>query len=121
VQPWKLPDEPPLSRTYFDPVLPREPELPASAGVRVFAPNPEQTPPLPILVQAPTSRANTESPSAGFSAAKVLEAPLAQRTTPAPFIRFTLPDPFEHHHAVWYRIPSPDEPIPIFSLAPPGR
>src|SRR5579871_3268557 len=64
VRPRLLPEEPPLSRALFTPVLPDNPKLPAGAGVRLPSPPVDEPPPLPILAQHPVDRGAPEDPTA---------------------------------------------------------
>ena len=114
VLPWKLPDEPPLARGLLDPVLPETPLFPAGSPVGLPSPDPEQPPPVPILAQPPPAQGSLDDPTVAFSAAAVLAAPLPERTAPAPFIRLTLPDPFEHRNAVWSPAPPGLPTLPFF-------
>jgi hypothetical protein len=79
-----------------DPALPSDPTLPA--GERTFIPSGDvnQPIPLPVLAQPVTDRAPLGDATGEASTAAALFAPLPRRTTPAPFLRLTLPDPYEH-------------------------
>jgi hypothetical protein len=121
VQPRSLPDEPPLTRTLFTLALPETPQLPVSPGVRLPSLNPEQPAPAPILAQPRSEHGATDHPTAAFSTATALAAPLPERTRPVPFMRLVLPDPFEHYQAVRLRVPLPDMEVPSAVSRLPGR
>ena len=51
-------------------------------------------------------------PTLPASRSAVLSAALPERSRPAPFVRLTLPDPFEHRDAVRLRSPVGEEQVP---------
>jgi hypothetical protein len=75
--------------------------------------------PLPILARPATDRAPLTDPTPEVSLAAVLAAAVPVRTTPAPFVRLTLPDPFEHAQTVRLRTPPEEDPHPPLTIAPP--
>jgi hypothetical protein len=78
--------------------------------------------PLPILAQPAPDRASLDDPTADLSAAAVQAAAPPPRTAPAPFLRLTLPDPFEPRNAVRLRTPPADEGGPVTATPrPPGK
>jgi hypothetical protein len=85
-------------------VLPERTLLPAGARVRAAARDPNEPLALPPLAQPVPNRASLEDATTEVSAAAVLTAPLPQRGTPAPFLRLTLPDPYEHRRPL--RLPA---------------
>ena len=117
-----LPDEAPLSTFRTDPQPPQTQVLPAGERARVSGPDPIQPVVLPVLAQPLPERASLDDPGAEFSAATVQSATVPFRSTPAPFVRQNLPDPFENRDTVRLRS-TPDEHPDPQTAAPkgPGR
>jgi hypothetical protein len=117
-----LPDEAPLSTLPTDPQPPQAQVLPAGERARVPGPDPLQPATLPLLAQPLADRASLDDPGAEFSAAAVQAATVPARSTPAPFVRQNLPDPFENRDTVRLRN-TPDEHPDPQTAAPkgPGR
>jgi hypothetical protein len=91
----------------FDqPTLPQVQTLPVGGRVRLSSPAASQ--PLPILGQSVPDRASLEDATQDAATAAALAAPLPRRTTPAPFLRLTLPDPYENRRPVGMA-PLPEE------------
>jgi hypothetical protein len=67
---------------------------------------------VPVLAEVVPDRASLDSPTAEASAALAVAAPIAPRVKPAPFLRLSLPDPFENAQAVRLRVPPAEEPAP---------
>jgi hypothetical protein len=110
----------PLSREAFD--LDRPSAVEFSVGPKAAWPSPDvnEPIPLPILARPATDRASLEDPSGESSLAAALAKTVPERTTPASFLRLTLPDPFEHRNAVRLRTPPPDTPLPVDVPRPPA-
>ena len=62
-------------------------------------------PRLPILATPMPERASLDDPTMAASTAAVLAAPPPERTTPAPYTRMGVPDPFEHRRPLTLRVP----------------
>ncbi len=75
--------------------LPEEAVLPAGERFRVPSPDVNESVALPILAQPVPDRASLDDPTGDASTAAVLAAVLPPRVTPAPFLRLTVPDPYE--------------------------
>src|SRR5262249_35143701 len=116
VRPPPVPDEPALTGNAHPPVPPQRPRLPGGALVRVPGPDLNRPVPLPILAPAQPDRAPLTDPSGEASLAAALAQPIPLRTTPAPFVRLNLPDPFENHHAVRLASPPEEDPNPPVAL-----
>jgi hypothetical protein len=114
-----LPEEYPLGGYRADPPAPRRQELPAAGLLRLPAPDLNEPVPLPILARPVPDRAPLTDPTPEISRAAVLAAPVPVRTTPAPFVRLALPDPFEHAQTVRLRTPPEEDPQPPLAVAPP--
>jgi hypothetical protein len=106
-RPYPLTEEVQLPQDHARLALPERPRLAAGPLVRLRGPDINQPVPLPNLATALPDRAPLTDPSAEASLAAALAQPLPVRTTPAPFVRLNLPDPFEHRQAV--RLAAPPE------------
>jgi hypothetical protein len=87
--------------------LPQALVLPAGERVRELSPDVNQPVPLPVLARPASDRAPVEDVTGAASAAAALAAPMPQRTTPAPFLKLTVPDPYEHRRPLG--LPAPPE------------
>lgn len=120
IRPTLVEGEPPLSRERLN--LPGPGPVKLAAGPKVAWPSPDinQPMPLPILARQVTDRASLDDPSGEVSQAAALAAKVPGRTAPAPFLKLTIPDPFEHRTTVRLRT-APDVPFPNESpsLPPP--
>ncbi len=113
IRPTLVEGEPPLSRERFDLLGPAPVKL--AAGPKIAWPSADITQPipLPILARQVTDRASRDDPSGDASLAAALATKVPDRTAPAPFLRLTIPDPFEHRNAVRLRTPLPEISLPI--------
>ena len=112
----------PLARYRDDPPAPRREELPAHGLIRLPSPDLNAPVPLPVLASPAVDRAPLGDPTPEVSLAAVLAQPVPVRTTPAPFVRLNLPDPFEHAQTVRLRTPPAEDPTPpLASPRPPAR
>ena len=112
VRPRLLPDDPPWSRSSLDPAsLPERQDLPAGPRVRLPGLDVEQPVTVPILANPVVDKASLDDPTASFSATAAMVSQLLERSA-VPFVRFTLPDPFEHSQTVRLRTPPPEEQTP---------
>jgi hypothetical protein len=88
----------------------------------VPSPDVNQPVPLPPLALQVVERPGQEDPTAEYSQAAVRATPPPVRTTPAPFQRLTLPDPFEHRQNVRLANPPAEDAKPVTaSPRPPGK
>jgi hypothetical protein len=103
IRPTLVAGEHPLARDRLD--LPNPASMKLAAGPKVAWPSPDvnQPIPLPILARQVTDRASLDDPSGDASHAAALAKRVPDRTTPAPFLKLTIPDPFEHRNAVRLR------------------
>jgi len=88
--------------------LPQAPALPAGERVRAPSPDVNQPGPLPTLARPALDRAPVEDVTGDASTAAALAAPVPQRTRPAPFLKLTVPDPYEYRRPLG--LPVPPEP-----------
>src|SRR5262249_53072978 len=68
---------------------------------------------LPPLAQPVLDRAALDDQTSAASLDAALAAPVPQRSAPAPFLRLTLPDPFEHRQTVKLRAIPPEDLMPV--------
>jgi hypothetical protein len=112
IRPHAVPEDVPLYGKRTSPRLPGDIQLPAAALVQWPSPNADELPSLPTLAQQQPDRASLADPTGEASTAVALEAAIPLRTSPAPFVRVNLPDPFEHRETVRLRTPPPEDPTP---------
>jgi hypothetical protein len=84
----------------FDVVLPQAQSLPTSERLRQVGIDVNMPPALPVLAVPFPDRASLDDPTVEASAAAALAAVIPERTTPVPFGRISVPDPFENHAPV---------------------
>jgi hypothetical protein len=77
------------------PALPQAPSLPQRRRVRVPSLDVNEPIPLPILAQPVSDRVSLDDPTLDASAAAAIAAPIPPRTSKAPFLKLTLPDPYD--------------------------
>jgi hypothetical protein len=86
--------------------LPEETLLPAVDRAREPSPDVNEPLALPILAQPVPDRAPLEDPTGDASTAAALAAALPQRVIPAPFLRLTIPEPFEFRRPLTLVVPT---------------
>ncbi len=96
IRPPALPEGVPLAYDQSHPTLPGRIELPAGERVRVPSVDVNEPLALPKLTARPVPAAPADDPTA----AAALSAAPPRRDRPAPFLRLTLPNPFEHRDAL---------------------
>ncbi|HTU16541.1 MAG TPA: hypothetical protein VMG10_00635 [Gemmataceae bacterium] len=87
-------------------VLPEKLSLPVGARVHVHSIDVNEPIPLPTLSRPVTERASLEDPTRKASIAAALAAPIPSRSSKAPFLKLTLPDPYDRRRG---EAPSPEE------------
>ncbi|MFL5240657.1 MAG: hypothetical protein ACJ8FY_00990 [Gemmataceae bacterium] len=95
-KPRPLPEEMPILGGRLELVMPQGRTLPADDRVRLPSVDPRQPLPLPDLAQPTIDRAFLDDETSDASQAAALAAQPPARTAPAPFMKTTLPDPFEN-------------------------
>jgi hypothetical protein len=90
------------------PILPQVPSLPQRARVRVASIDVNEPIPLPILATPISERASLDDPTSEASATVAIAAPIQPRTSKAPFLKLTLPDPYDSRRG---DAPAPEESI----------
>jgi hypothetical protein len=68
---------------------------------------------LPLLSHALQDRASLTDPTLPMSTKAAMRAKIPPRTTPAPFVRETLPDPFEHRQVIRLRKQPKEDQVPL--------
>jgi hypothetical protein len=121
VRPRSLSEGPPLAHADRTSPTPDRPELPVGPLVSARAPDPNQPAALPAGSQPTPDRVPLEDPTREFSARQATASEPAPRTTPAPFARVNLPDPFENAEAVRLRSPLPASPELDLQAPPPPK
>jgi hypothetical protein len=120
LRPRSLPDELPLSPSRQE--LPQEMQFPAGDRVRLPGPEVSQPVPLPVLAVPAPDRGSSDDPTAEFSSAAAQTAAPPARARPAPFVRVSLPEPFENRIAVRLREPPHEKEDPVTAPPkPPGK
>lgn len=113
VRPHSLPDEPPLTRNTLEGIpAPRREELPAGPTVRIDGLDVDRPTAVPMLAVPVGDRASLDDPTRDYSTSLALNVVVPERTGPIPFIKLTLPDPFEHSATVRLRTPPAEEATP---------
>jgi hypothetical protein len=112
-RPGPLPEDTPLLSYYGTPPQPHEPAL--TPGVLAKAPSPSVGRPVPppVLGQPVPDPAPLDDPTTDASLAAALAAPMPSRTNPAPFLKLTLPDPFENRETGRLRGTPPEDGSPV--------
>jgi hypothetical protein len=94
------------------PAVPQRPTFHAGARARFASDDPEIPPPLPVLARPVPDRAPLDDATTEASAEAALAAPLPERTTPAPYQRLAVPDPYENRRPLSLPLPPEgEEPI----------
>jgi hypothetical protein len=102
-------------------VIPPTPSFSVSERLRVPSSDVETPADLPPTAQPLPDRAPFIDPTLAASREAVLSAKMPERKAPAPYLRFPLPDPFEHRDTVRLRTPPGTEQVPVLTSAPPPR
>jgi hypothetical protein len=80
--------------------------------VRVAFVHPEQATPLPILASK-QGDPPAEDPTMESTGAAALKSPPPQRSGPAPFVKQSLPDPYEYRPAAKIKNTPPEDAVPV--------
>jgi hypothetical protein len=121
VRPHMLAEGLPLSSYHADPRPPVSLDLPAGAPVRLTSRDVNRPVSLPILAQPGVDRVPLDDPTVEDSLRAVLAATPPVRTTPAPFGRQQLPDPFENAQTVKLKTLPPEETSPSSGAPQPPK
>jgi hypothetical protein len=92
--------------------MPEAVVLATTARARADSIDVHQLTPLPVLAQAVPERATLDDVTADVSTTMVLSAAMPQRMASVPFVRLSIPDPFENRTSVTLVVPpEPSDPI----------
>jgi hypothetical protein len=92
--------------------LPQPIVLATTARTRVEAPDVNAPPRLPILAQAISERASLDDATSDASMNFVLAAAMPQRGVMVPFLRLSIPDPYENRRPLTLSLPpEPTDPM----------
>lgn len=111
-RPQLLPEGVPLVGQLATSPLPGPVTLPAGTPVRAWSPDVNQPLPLPLLARRQPEPPEADDPAAEASRAAALAAPVPVRTAPAPFLRLSVPDPYEHRRPARPLAPVAEEQVP---------
>jgi hypothetical protein len=111
-RPGPVADGPPLADYLGTPRPPESERLLTGERTRLLSEDVNQPVPLPLLGQQTPDRAPLDDPTAEASLAAALAATMPQRTTPAPFLKLAVPDPFENRRAVRLATVPPEDQTP---------
>jgi hypothetical protein len=114
-KPGSIGESTPLTEYRSQPRLPQEPTFWIAEKVRVPSPDVNQAMPLPILGKPVPDRASLEDASLESSHVASLAGVMPVRTIAAPYMRFTIPNPFEHREAVQSKTALEEDPTPVTS------
>lgn len=117
--PRSLPEDAPLTAYRAAPIVPQKPYLAGGAAVRIESPDVNQPVPLPILAQPVPDRASLDDATEFASKEAALAAAPPVRSTPTPFLRLSLPDPFELAQTVRLPKAPAEDPSPVASVSRP--
>jgi hypothetical protein len=95
-----------------EPVLPRSPSFEAQKPTHVQSEDVSIPAPLPILAQPTVDRVGADDFTTEASTEAVLSAPLPRRTSPAPFVKGGVPEPFENRKPLTTKAPD-EETAPV--------
>lgn len=122
VRPTPLPDRVPTHFTPDRPTLPERGEFATGPLTKDAGPDVARPADVPVLSAKPVAdRASLADPTTEFTARSVISPTLPLRTDPVGFLRFNLPDPFEHSEAARPRLVVPENPNRALGTIPPPR
>ena len=101
---------------------PSRPTFPIAAGITTRSRDVRIPPALPTLGRPFTERASLDDPTTDFAHATITTPPLKLPNSPAPFLKVTIPDPFELAEQIKPKVPQSAEPglVPV-EVAPERR
>lgn len=108
----------PLEYYIADTNPPQAPAIPWAPVPRLPTRDVSEPTPLPVVARTVNDRASLEDPTADFSSAKVIQATVRNRTSPVPFQKINLPEPFEFKARV---SPVTDEPSIVAPVPMPPK
>jgi hypothetical protein len=114
-------EELPFSGHQFALTQPEVIKLPAGPRLRWPSVDVNQPIPLPSLAVQVSERVSLDDPTEEVSQAAALAQMIPDRSSPAPFLRLALPDPFEHRNVVRLTRPPKEEEVPFSVLPGPSK
>lgn len=111
-RPGKVQEELPLISYLGSPALPATEPLSTNVAVRIASPDVNQPLAPPTLGGLTPDRVALDDPTSPASREAALAAVPPVRTSPAPFQKNNLPDPYENRLVGRLRTPPPEEPTP---------
>lgn len=120
-KPTALPERVPFDLAGVQPQRPEPIVLPVGGLTRLDAPDVKQPVALPILARTIPDRAPLEDPTTDFTAGSIINNNLPLRTTPAPFVKTNLPDPFENSEPAKVKLAPKDDPATALGNPPPPK
>jgi hypothetical protein len=100
--------------------LPEDRHLPATERARADSADVNEPAPLPVLAQPAADRASLEDPTAEASTAAALAAAMPRRLMPTPFLRLTVPEPYENRRPLTLALPAEATDPVTATPRPPG-
>jgi len=85
----------PFDDGFGEPALPGREAFGTSGKTRDDSEHPLIPPPLPFLAEAPRDRVPLDDPTAEASGLRVLDGVMPERAAPVPYLRNSVPEPFE--------------------------
>lgn len=120
-RPMPLPEKVPIDLAPAHVVLPERITFRVGPLVKIEAPDVKQPVAVPILAQMKTDRASLDDPTIDFSNQSIISDNLPLRSTPAPFVKVNLPDPFENIPMAKAKIVVKDDPATALGNPPPPK
>jgi hypothetical protein len=120
-QPMPLPDRVPAEISQSVPSTPERIVFPVGSLAKNDTPDVKQPTALPILARPTPDRASLEDPTVEFTAQSIINNNLPLRSTTAPFVKVTLPDPFENVEAAKVKVALKDDPLTAVGNLPPPK
>jgi hypothetical protein len=93
--------------------VPAKPKLPVAPAATKRSRDMNLLPPLPPLGRPASDRVSLEDPTTEFGAAVITKPSVKIQLAPAPFLKVTVPDPFEFSEQIRPTIPASSEPAPM--------
>jgi hypothetical protein len=93
------------------PILPQIQALPEWERVRVASADVNEPLSLPILALPVSDRASLDDPTMEASIAAAVSATIPSRTAKAPFLKLTLPDPYDHRRRLTTTMTESEQPL----------
>jgi hypothetical protein len=95
-----------LEDSFLLPELPARPAFAIGERTRISSPDASVPPPLPVLAQPVLDRVSLDDATMEVSTAAVLSTAMPERSTPAPYQRMTVPEPFENRDPLTLSMPA---------------